>query len=81
MFDFKFVYSVEQIYPVNNVTKITIQTPSGFKEVSGDDILSVNIPLETIYLHSDSGNYTVSGSNLLAIIVTKCEHSPSINAR
>ena len=73
MFDFRFIYLNDNAYGVSNITKITIQTADGLKDISGDDILAANIPLQTMYLHSDSGNYTVLGDNLMAIEVTKRE--------
>lgn len=73
MFDFRFIYLNDSAYNASDITKITIQTSEGLKDISGDEILTANIPLQTMYLHSDSGNYTVLGDNLMAIEVTKRE--------
>ncbi len=71
MFDFRFEYFDSNIYDVSDVTSIAYQTGSGTKLVSGDDILTTRLPLDTIHLFSESGCYTVSGTNLMAIEVTK----------
>ncbi|WP_297642801.1 hypothetical protein [uncultured Bacteroides sp.] len=73
MFDFRFIYLNDNAYGVSDITKITIQEADGLKDISGDDILTANIPLQTMYLHSDNGNYTVLGDNLMAIEITKRE--------
>ncbi len=65
MFDFHFIYLSSNTFNVSNITKITIQT--------GDEILSTNIPLQTMYLHGDNGNYTILGDDLTAIKITKLE--------
>lgn len=73
MFDFHFVYSDGNIYDVNGVNKIMIQTPSNLKEVSGDSILTTPLPLMTTYLYTANGCITVSGTNLMVIDVLKQE--------
>lgn len=73
MFDFRFIYLGDACYSAQGITEITIQTADGLKDISGDDILTTNIPLQTMYLHGENGNYTVLGDNLMAIEVTKRE--------
>lgn len=73
MFDFRFIYSDDACYGAQGINKITIQTVDGLKDICGDEILTANIPLQEMYLHSDNVNYTVSGNNLMAIEVTKRE--------
>lgn len=73
MFDFHFIYLSSNTFNVSNITKITIQTADGLKDISGDEILSTNIPLQTMYLHGDNGNYTILGDDLTAIKITKLE--------
>lgn len=71
MFDFHFIYSDGNTYDVKGVTKIRIGTTNGTKEFEGDQILTVTIPLYTIFLYSQNGNVTVSGTNLVIIDVRK----------
>lgn len=75
MFDFHFVYSTGITYDVQNVNKIIIAKPSsanqGSVEIEGDEILSARIPLKSMCLYSDDGNFTVSGTDLIIIDVKK----------
>lgn len=71
MFDFHFVYTDGRTYDIANVNKIVIQTASSLKELTGDAILSTDIPLKTMHLYSTNGNCTISGNNLLIIDVIK----------
>lgn len=73
MFDFRFIYLNDACYGAEKIIKITIQTSDGLKDISGDDILTANIPLQTMYLHGNSKSYTVLGDNLMAIEITKRE--------
>lgn len=73
MFDFRFVYSDGNTYYVKDVTKFAFKTASGIQEVSGDDILTARIPLGLIFLYSQTGNVTVSGTNLIVMDVLKCD--------
>lgn len=75
MFDFYFFYSDGRDYEIKNVTKILVESPTGLKEISGDNILSARIPLRTTYLYTDDGSYTVSGANLMVIDVRKHQSS------
>lgn len=71
MFDFHFTYSDGNTYDVRGVTKIVIKSTSGTQEFSGDDILTARIPLSSMYLYSQSGNVSVSGTNLMVVDVLK----------
>lgn len=71
MFDFHFVYSDGHTYDINGVNKIVVQVPTGLKEISGDSILTAQLPLKTTYLYSTNGCFTVSGTNLIVIDVLK----------
>ncbi len=71
MFDFHFAYSDGNTYDVRGVTKIVFKTVSGIQELSGDDILTARIPLGLICLYSQTGNVTVSGTNLIVVDVLK----------
>ena len=73
MYDFIFVYADGRTYNVNAVNKLVIHSTSGATEYTGDNILNVNIPLKTMYLHSAKGNVTISGTNLMVIDVMKHE--------
>lgn len=71
MFDFHFVYSDGNTYDVKGVTKIFVKSPSGLIEFTDDDILTAKIPIGTMYLYSQNGNVTVSGTNLMIVDVLK----------
>lgn len=71
MFDFTFQYSDGNSFVVQNINRVIISTGAATQELSGDNILSVRIPLKTIHLFSEKNNVTVSGNNLLMIKITK----------
>ncbi len=73
MFDFHFVYSDGNTYDVRGVTKIVFKSTSGIQELSGDDILTAKIPMGLMHLYSQSGNVTVSGTNLMVVDVLKSD--------
>lgn len=74
MFDFRFNYSENDIYPVYDVDKVSFQSESEWKEISGEDIMSACIPLDTIiHLYSHNGKYIISCENVRSIEITKLE--------
>lgn len=73
MFNFHFVYSDGNMYDVNDVTKIIVKTSTGLQEIEGDEILTAKIPLNFMYLYSQNGNVTISGTNLMVVDVLKSD--------
>ena len=74
MFDFRFNYSENDIYPVFNVDKVSFQSENGWEEVSGEDIMSAFIPLDTIiHLYNSDGKYIVSCENVRSLEIRKRE--------
>ncbi len=71
MFDFHFVFMGGLEYDVDNVTKIMIYSNKGYIEKSGEEILSTAIPINTTFLFTPNGNFTISGENLCVIDVKK----------
>lgn len=75
MFDFHFVYSDGNTYDVKGVTKIAVKTAGGVHEISGDSILTSKISLgSSIFLYTQNGNVTISGTNLIIIDALKCDN-------
>lgn len=72
MFDFRFNYSEDDIYPVFDVEKISFQSENGWEEVSGDDIMSTCIPLDDImHLYNSDGKFIVSCKGIRSIEIRK----------
>ncbi len=74
VFDFRFIYSRNDAKEkcnymwVCDVTKVSIQTAEGFKEISEDDISNSYIPFQTLYLCTIKGEHIiVSVKNVSAI--------------
>lgn len=71
MFHFHFVFSDGLAYDVDNVHEITITIQKTHKSLSGDAILSERLPLDDMFLYTDSGCVSIAGKNLLVIDVSK----------
>ena len=72
MFDFRFNYSEDDIYPVFDVEKISFQSENGWEEVSGDGIMSTCIPLDSIiHLYSSGGKFIVSCKGIRSLEIRK----------
>ncbi len=72
MFDVYFEYFDGNSYFCNNISRISVSTSGGLKDISGDDIMNYHYRLYSeMYLYSSDSCYTVSCNNLKSIRVVK----------
>ena len=72
MFDGYFSYFDGNEYLCKNVNRIVVRTPSGIKEISGDDLLSYAFKFNSeLNLYSDCVCYALSCNNLKALEIRK----------
>lgn len=73
MYDFRFIFDEENNYVATNIEKISIETPNGLVELSGDAIMDSDIPVGVMHLHGKKFNHTIPFSNYYAVNVCRSE--------
>lgn len=74
MYDFHFIFAGENVYNATNIEKISVETPDGIVELSGDAIMESDIPAGVMHLHGKDFNHTIPFSNYYAVNV--CRSKP-----
>lgn len=72
MVDVYFRYTNGNEVLCNNIESIEVATASGYKKISGDELLNYKFGYyDFIHLYSETSNYSVLGRDLLYCQITK----------